>query len=77
MLLAAAVQALAVIALTYWVGRVEGIETKLDGHEKWSNNKVVEFESRIRANEERNNEILRRLDRIEGKLDRLDFPKVR
>jgi hypothetical protein len=76
-ILVGVIQAFVLLAITYGVGRVEGIERKATTHEAWSNNKVVEYEGRIRATEERNSEILRRLERIENKLDRLDSPKVR
>lgn len=71
------IQALVCLAITYWIGRIEGIEAEADEHVKWSNEKVIQYEQRITTTEERNAEILRRLERIESKLDRLDFPKAR
>lgn len=64
------IQVLVIAAGSYWIGRVEKVEGKLEDQQEAYGNRALQIETRITRAESNYDEILRRLDRIERKVDR-------
>ena len=66
------IQALVLLAGTYWIGRVEGLQAQVIDHDKRQAEMILRYESRITALEERYKAIEERL--VDGKiqLDRIE-----
>jgi len=66
-----------VLAITYWTGQIKGLEGWKEDHLEWSSARLVEIESRLTRQEARYEEILRRLETIDQKLDRMGEKNVK